>query len=94
MSSQASTRILTPQQLVELYPAIKLRTLRYWIQHAEPRAITRAGRRRELPGNGLAPALIRKGRITLIDEDVFWRWLEDGRRGQRLQPRDTSNLRR
>lgn len=79
--TQTSPRVLTPQQLVELYPAIKLRTLRYWIQHAEPRAITQRGKRRELPGNGLAPALIRKGRITLIDEDAFWRWLERGRRG-------------
>jgi hypothetical protein len=74
-------RILTPQQLVELYPAIKLRTLRYWIQHAE-------GKRREVPGNGLAPALIRKGRITLIDEDAFRKWLEDGRRAERLNARN------
>jgi len=65
------------RQLAATYPAIKLRTLRYWIQHAAPRAISQSGNRRILPGNGLEPAIIRKGRIVLIDEHLFLAWLYD-----------------
>ncbi|MDP9122168.1 MAG: hypothetical protein M3O15_12525 [Acidobacteriota bacterium] len=66
---------MTPRQLVELYPSIKLRTLRYWISHASPRQVSYGGAKKTLPGNGLEPALIRKGRITLIDEAQFFEWL-------------------
>lgn len=77
----AQPQLLTPIQLVERYPAIKLRTLRYWIQRAEPRHVSAGGKRKVLLGNGLGPAIIRKGRIVLIDEPKFLRWLDQGRRG-------------
>ena len=68
-------RLLTLRQLVAAYPAIKLRTLRYWVQKASPRQISQGGHRQTLAGNGLEPAIIRKGRIVLIDEDLFLAWL-------------------
>jgi len=71
-------KLLTPEQVCEHYP-IKLRTLRYWIQHASPRVVSRAGERVELPGNGLGPAIIRVDRITLIDEARFLDWLNSRR---------------
>jgi hypothetical protein len=68
-------RLLDLRQLVAVYPAIKLRTLRYWVQKASPRQVSQGGRRRTLPGNGLEAAIIRKGRIVLLDEDLFLAWL-------------------
>jgi hypothetical protein len=62
---------MTLRQLAAAYPAIELRTLRYWVEHAAPQG----GHRRTLPGNGLEPAIIRKGRIVLIDEVLFLAWL-------------------
>lgn len=73
--TQDRPNLLSPQKLVELYPSIKLRTLRYWIQHAEARVISDGGRVRRVSGNGLDSALVRKGRITLIDENRFLDWL-------------------
>jgi hypothetical protein len=70
---------LTLRQLVAAYPAIKLRTLRYWVQRAAPRDVSQGGRRRTLPGNGLEPAIIRKGRVVFIDEALFLDWLYDRR---------------
>jgi hypothetical protein len=65
------------RQLAAAYPAIKLRTLRYWVQHAAPRNVSQSGHRRVLAGNGLDAAIIRKGRIVLIDERLFLNWLYD-----------------
>lgn len=70
----ARPRLVTPDQLCALYP-IKRRTLKYWIQHAADRHVSRNGTPRILPGNGLAPAILRKGRLIFIDEDLFLRWL-------------------
>lgn len=67
--------LMTLRQLVELYPAIKLRTLRYWVQQAVPRSISQGGSRSIRPGNGLESAIVRKGRIVLIDERLFLLWL-------------------
>jgi hypothetical protein len=67
-------KLLTLEQVCELYP-IKLRTLRYWIQNAAPRLMSRAGQKVELPGNGLAPEIIRIDRIVLIDEMECVAWL-------------------
>ena len=71
-------KLLTLEQVCELYP-IKLRTLRYWIQNAAPRLMSRAGQKVELPGNGLAPAIIRIDRIVLIDDNAFVAWLNSRR---------------
>ncbi|HVT16384.1 MAG TPA: hypothetical protein VHQ90_09435 [Thermoanaerobaculia bacterium] len=70
-------KLLTPRQLCALYP-IKPRTLKHWIHHSAPRHVSQQGHKRTLPGNGLAPALIRKGRLVFIDEDLFLAWLYNG----------------
>lgn len=70
--------LLSPAGLLELYPAIKARTLRRWIQQAAPKRARAGGRERVLPGNGLGPAIIRKGRVTLIDPAKFRGWLYEG----------------
>jgi hypothetical protein len=69
----------TPQDLVRRFPFLKLRTLRYWIQAAEPRSVTRDGVASELPGNGLGSAIIRHGRLTYIDVPKFLEWFNSGR---------------
>jgi hypothetical protein len=69
----------TPQDLVRRFLFLKLRTLRYWIQAAEPRAVARDGVASELPGNGLGPAIIRHGRLTYIDVPLFLEWFNSGR---------------
>jgi hypothetical protein len=56
-------------------PARPQGTLRYWVQKASPRQVSQGGHRQTLAGNGLEPAIIRKGRIVLIDEDLFLAWL-------------------
>lgn len=72
-------KLLTLEQVCEAYPAIKLRTLRYWVQNAQPRKVSKAGQKFELPGNGLGKAVIRVDRIILIDEDRFLEWLNSRR---------------
>lgn len=71
--------LVSVNQLLEMYPAIKPRTLRYWIQQATDREVSESGTPRTLPGNGLGRAVIRKGRVTLIDADAFREWLYEGR---------------
>jgi hypothetical protein len=75
--------LLTPRQLCALYP-IKPRTLKYWVQHSADRQVSRQGRRRTIPGNGLAPAIVRKGRLIFIDEELFLVWLYGSERPGRL----------
>jgi hypothetical protein len=67
-------KLLTPKQLCDLYP-IKRRTLKYWIQHSTDRRISRHGKPKTIPGNGLASAIVRKGRLIFIDEELFLTWL-------------------
>jgi len=67
----------TPKELCRLYP-VKIRTLKYWVQHAADREVSCQGRRRTIPGNGLGPAIVRKGRLIFIDEDLFLAWLYEG----------------
>ncbi len=71
-------QLVSPAGLLELYPAIRPRTLRHWIQQAAPKHVSVGGRKRVLPGNGLGPAIIRKGRVTLIDPAKFRGWLFEG----------------
>lgn len=53
--------------------------LRHAIFEAEPR-VGSGGT--EIPGNGLAPAIIRIGRKILIDLDAFDEWVEAHRMGR------------
>lgn len=71
-------QLMTLEQVCEAYP-IKLRTLRYWIQHASPQVRSRGGAKYEVPGNGLGPAIIKVDRIILIDETKFVEWLNSRR---------------
>ncbi len=77
----AAPDLVTTAQLLERFPAVKGRSLRDWISKASPRAVSQGGRRRELPGNGLGPAILRQGRSILIDATLFQEWLE-GHRGR------------
>lgn len=70
--------LVTTERICELYPAIKPRTLRYWLKGAAPRTVHEAGETKVLPGNGLGRAVIRKGRHYLIDLDLFNEWLYEG----------------
>lgn len=77
-STEQRPILLTQKQLCAAYPAIKLRTLRHWIAQARPREVSEGRVKRTIPGNGLEPALIRKGRsgqVSLIDERRFLEWL-------------------
>jgi hypothetical protein len=49
--------------------------LEYWVQHAADREVSRQGKKRTIAGNGLAAAIVRKGRLIFIDEDLFLVWL-------------------
>ena len=76
-----AAQLVSPAGLLELYPAIKTRTLRYWIENAAPRTVSDGGVQKTLPGNGLGAAIIRKGRVVLIDTDRFRAWLYEGQVG-------------
>ena len=66
----------TVQQTSERFPAFSQSSLRFLIFNAEPRL---SSRNETIPGNGLAPAIIRIGRKVLIDQDKFLDWIEDHR---------------
>jgi hypothetical protein len=68
--------LLTTADLLARFPAVKPRTLRYWLERASPRKVRVAGEVRMIPGNGLGPAIIRQGRSILIDAKLFREWLE------------------
>lgn len=70
-------------------PGVKQSNIRAWIFQAEDRFGSGGVR---LPGNGLAPAIIRVGRKVLIDRDEFYKWLERHRMdgGPQLQNCDDS----
>jgi len=68
--------LLTISDLLARFPAVKPRTLRYWMERASPREASVAGRVKTIPGNGLGPAIIRQGRSVLIDVKLFCEWLE------------------
>ncbi len=55
----------------EKHPAFTQASLRALIDKARERHSTRG----PIPGNGLAPAIVRVGRRVLIDEEAFFRWL-------------------
>lgn len=75
---RGAPRLVSTAGLLELYPAIKPRTLRYWIENAAPKVAFEGGQQKEIPGNGLGPAVIRKGRVVLVDVDRFREWLFEG----------------
>ena len=60
-------RLLTLEQVCDLHPWLTLRTLRLWME-----------RRRD---NGLASAVVKIGKRTLIMESKFSEWIESKREG-------------
>ncbi len=75
---RSAPHLVSPAGLLELYPAIKERTLRYWIQQSADRVVRGEGRDQVIQGNGLGPAVIRKGRVILVDVERFREWLFEG----------------
>lgn len=74
MQSQATTRtLLTVKQLSQKHPAFSLSSLRNLLFKAKQR-MTSIG---AIQGNGLEKAVIRVGRKILIDEEIFFEWLDD-----------------
>ncbi len=79
MSRIDPARLVDPKALLALYPGIKPRTLRYWIENAPARVLQQLdGPDLVVPGNGLGRAIIHKGRVTLIDPELFREWLYEG----------------
>lgn len=74
----AIPHLVRVHQLVELMPALKERTVRHWIAQAQPLVVKSRGRKKTIPGNGLAPAILRKGKVVLVDVEKFVAWLYDG----------------
>jgi hypothetical protein len=78
---------LTPEKLLERFPDIfdlptqrqNLRRLRHWIETSRSKSLTRSGRRSEVPGNGLARAIIRHGKLIYVDVSLFLEWFNAGR---------------
>ena len=68
-------KLIRPADVPKLCPAIRPRTLRYWIAQAKPKRCSGGGREVVIPGNGLEAAIIRKGRVVLLDEAKFLEWL-------------------
>ena len=66
----------TVQQHSVRHPAFSQSALRFLIFNAEDRVNSRG---ETIPGNGLAPAIIRIGRKVLIDEDRFLEWIDTHR---------------
>lgn len=67
--------LLSVAQLVEAHPYLTPGGVRADIFGAEIRHTTKG----IVPGNGLAPAIIRKGRRVLIDEIGYLTWVRTGR---------------
>ena len=61
-------------QLVEHFPCLTSGGVRADIFGATPRMSSKG----PIPGNGLAPAIIRKGRRVLLDEIGYFTWVRTG----------------
>ncbi len=64
--------LLTVRQFAEKHPAFSYGALRNLIYYAEERKSSKG----PIPGNGLAPAIVRVGRKVLLDEGKFFAWLD------------------
>ena len=71
MHQQKSPSLLTIAQLTIKYPSFSQASLRAHVFNAQERTSSQG----TIPGNGLAPAIIRVGRKILIDETLFIEWV-------------------
>ena len=72
MESTVSRSLLTVRQFSERHPAFSQGSLRNLIFLGKPRETSRG----VLPGNGFDKALVRLGKKILIDEQLFFEWLD------------------
>ncbi|HET7675213.1 MAG TPA: hypothetical protein VFL54_06790 [Gammaproteobacteria bacterium] len=68
----AIRNLLSVRQFSDKHPAWSQSALRNLIFQAQPRQSSKG----EIPGNGLAPAIVRVGSKVLIDEDQFFAWVD------------------
>lgn len=68
---QTQNNFLTVKQLAERYPAFTVSAIRSLIFYASERKSSQG----VIPGNGLAPAIIRIGRKVIINENRFIEWV-------------------
>ena len=76
-----SRTLLTVPQFAEKNRAWTQAALRALILNAEDRVNSRGER---LPGNGLAPAIVRVGRKVLIDEQAFFAWIVEQQKRRKV----------
>ncbi|MEP7298663.1 MAG: hypothetical protein ABI702_20960 [Burkholderiales bacterium] len=73
-------------QLVENYPCLTTGAVRAHVFAAAQRVSSKG----LIPGNGLAPAIIRKGRRVLLDEIGYFTWVRTGNVDAFLLPNSKS----
>jgi hypothetical protein len=81
------TETLSAEKLIERFPDIfdlptsrqNMRRLRHWVTSSRSKVLTRSGKRSEEPGNGLAEAIIRHGKLIYVDVPLFLAWFNAGR---------------
>lgn len=74
--SSARRRLFRVAELVSRNPNLLTEgRTRSLIFNAEPRP----GVKGVIPGNGLAPAIVRIGRVVWIDEEMMYAWFDDHR---------------
>ena len=75
-SKPCAQDLSTVAQLASKYPAFTENALRSLIYASKPRkrSVSKTGLA-DLPGNGLAHAIIKLGRRVLIDEQAFLKWV-------------------
>ena len=74
-------RLMSVAQLVYAHPCLTAGGVRAEIFGATQRVSSKG----PIPGNGLAPAIIRKGRRILLDEIGYFTWVRTGRVDEYLQ---------
>ena len=79
---QRPTKLVTPKQLTEMpeYSWLTLSAIRHQIFNSEDRFNATGD---TIPGNGLAPAIIRLGRKVLVDEILYSDWIDSHRCAER-----------
>ena len=75
-NAQKGLKLSTVRQFTDRHEAWSPSGMRDLIFKAEDRVNSR---NEVIPGNGLAPAIIRIGRKVLIDDDKFFEWVEQHR---------------
>lgn len=74
----ATPTLETVRQFSDNHPAWSQAALRNLIFNSKPRQSSKG----EIPGNGLAPAIVRVGGKVLIDVDRFFEWIEEQQQGR------------